>query len=120
MYVVIECKSSVENDEILKFDGSQLNTSIVWFEKNYDYTCGVIPLMIHPVIKCFKSTLLRHDTRIMDVANLEKLKQNFKKYIKVAASVNKMDDKDSIAEQLDYFDLISGKFINSFTKKFKE
>ena len=80
-YLVIECKSGASGtNPINKHDCNQLNGSMAWFGKEYDASCAALPVMVHLRTDLEHAATLHADTRMIDAASLERLKQAIRSF----------------------------------------
>jgi hypothetical protein len=69
-FLVIECKSGSEQDEIAKSDMAQLSHAIDWFEEAYDGAGNAVPVMVHPSRQMEGKASAREGARILTFEKL--------------------------------------------------
>ncbi|MBB3194468.1 DEAD/DEAH box helicase [Roseateles terrae] len=86
-YLVIECKSgAVQADRVCKHDTNQLNGSIVWFGQQYDATCSMTPILVHPKTVFENAASPDARIRIINEAGLTRLRAAVRAYVVALAS----------------------------------
>jgi hypothetical protein len=73
-YLVIECKSGAESNEISRTDIGQLANSMFWFHEKYDPSCKATPVMVHPNRRLHVKASASTGTRIITREKLEDLR----------------------------------------------
>lgn len=119
-FLVIECKSGVDNDGrlISKDHCNQLLGASSWFKRNYDKTCEATPILIHPNNKFQKEASPSADIRIIDDTKLAELRKAVRGYAAAVAGLGGLKDQAEIAKKLDQFGFTSAKFLDTYTRRF--
>ena len=117
-YFVIECKSGVTNTQIAKSDCNQLIGSISWFGTAYDNTCQAVPVLVHPVIQFDRYSSPAPDTRIVESASLQTLKDALRSYGAALAANRAYQNETEVAKHLGHFKLTGSAFLPAYSKNF--
>ncbi len=120
-FVVIECKSGVDNDGrlISKDDCSQLLSSYSWFETRYDGSCIAVPVLVHPSREFEREASPATNFRIIDTNCLDKLKVGLMAYAKAVAMNGLATSIGFIEQQLNHYSFTSAKFIETYTVPYR-
>jgi hypothetical protein len=119
-FLVIECKSGVRNDGrlISKDHCNQLLGARSWFKRNYDNTCEMTPILVHPINRFQTEASPSEDMRIIEDEKLGKLRDAIRAYGASVASLGSFKDEAEVARKLDQYSLTGGKFVPAYTKTF--
>ncbi len=109
-FLVIECKSASESEDISKEDMGQLSQAMDWFEEAYDGTCDATPLMIHPSRFLHGRASARSGSRIMTFEKLANLREAVRTLATSLAVENAFTDSDEIWQRLTALHLNGGSF----------
>ncbi len=111
-YMVIECKSgATEAPRISKKDTNQLNGSIVWFRGEYDASCSVTPIMVHPQTKFENAASPDQAIRIVNDKGLERLKSAVRAFATALATSGSFHDPKEVERQLFHHKLNSSNVV---------
>lgn len=100
-YLVIECKSGATSaQKISKHDTNQLNGSIVWFEKKYDATANMTPIIVHQKTVFESAATPNPKIRIMNISGLEQLRKAVRNYAISLATSGSFKDARETEKQL--------------------
>jgi len=116
-YFIIECKNGVTNQTINKHDINQLNGSIAWFKKEYDFTSKYTPIMIHLGSVCEYGATPLEECVVMTSKNLETFKNNIHEFS--LAIRDKFNQLDKIKELLTHYKLRDIDIVQNYTSTIK-
>ena len=117
-YAVIECKNEATANSISKDYCEQLLSSVSWFKNNLPADCTCVPIMVHPSVKFDKHASPAEDFRMIDIAMLNLIKDNVRRYC-VAVSVDGVfKDIRALSNALGTFNLTPNGFFKSYTKDY--
>jgi hypothetical protein len=115
-YLVIECKSgAVSANKISKADTNQLNGSIVWFNREYDNSCPMTPIMVHPKTVFEHAASPHSDIRIISGPGLKKLRDAVRAYSVSLATSGGFKYTKEVKTQLQYHGLSAGAIVGLCT-----
>lgn len=116
-YLVIECKSGSEQDEIAKNDMAQLSHAIDWFEEAYSGSGKVVPVMVHPSRQLEDKASARSGTRILTFVKLDELLDAFETWATAVANCEPFLDPKEIQHRLTAFGLNAPALVDRWTLK---
>lgn len=100
-YLVIECKSgAVVADKVSKGDTNQLNGSIVWFAGQYDKSCSMTPILVHPKTVFEHAASPHPGIRIVNGPGLKKLRDAIHAYSVSLSTSARYKDPKEVEKQL--------------------
>ncbi|AEJ19928.1 DEAD/DEAH box helicase family protein [Gracilinema caldarium] len=103
IFFVIECKNGCTTASIDKHDTNQINGSINWFKNEYDDTCTLKPILIHPSLKFEYAASPSKDIRIINDAKLSELKKAVNAFVVSAVQSGQIADLEKLRKLiLDY------------------
>lgn len=115
-YLVIECKSGATSaQKISKADTNQLNGSIVWFEKKYDATCNMTPIMVHLKTTFEDAASPEPAIRIIHGPSLKRLRDAVRAYAVALAAKDDYVDSKKVDQQLKHHKLAAADIIALYT-----
>lgn len=118
-FLVIECKNGVTaGSGISKKDAGQIGQSIDWFRGRYPASSAV-PVMIHPERVLGQGASLVKDMRVIDLAGLEKLRNNLQAFAKQLVDPDVSANASEVAKRLGQFELNADGFVNAFSRGVK-
>jgi hypothetical protein len=109
-FLVIECKSGVDNDGrlISKTHCNQLLGAHSWFKTNYDHSCRSTPILVHPSSRFQSEASPSSDMRIIDDRKLTKLREAVRGFSASVAGLGGFQDETEIGKKLDQFGFTVG------------
>jgi len=119
-YLVIECKSGAQSEEVSKADCNQLLGSVSWFKEKYDASCTCIPIMFHPSRRFAVQAAPAGEFRMVDDEHLRALKAVLRTVSKSLAANGAYRQREKVAELLGYHDLSGPKFVERYTAPFSK
>ncbi|MFO0944303.1 MAG: DEAD/DEAH box helicase [Pirellulales bacterium] len=115
-YFVVECKNEASTEFISKDYVNQLSGSIHWFSENYDTTCKVVPVLVHPSTRIDTAASPHADMRVIDRESLSKLKTSFVSFVKGLATWKDFGDPQKVTDHLRACSFDTASFLTSYTK----
>lgn len=119
-YLIIECKSGSDRDEVSKDDCNQLGGSIRWFEKEYPPECKKTPILIHKSTTLNNLATAVHDMKIMDENCLIKFKKNINDLVTAIVRPENWNNHDSIVKLLKTYNLRESDIVIKYTNSYKQ
>lgn len=118
-FLVIECKSGVENDGrlISKDHCNQLLGAVSWFKRGYDGSCEHTPILIHPVARFQSEASPSSDMRVIDDGQLKRLRDAVRAFGVSIASSGGFAEAD-VGRALDQFGFTGARFVATYAKTF--
>ena len=99
-FLVIECKSASQSEDISKEDMAQLSQALDWFKETYDDTCDATPVLVHPSRYLHHQASARAGSRIMTFEKLANLRDSACEFASAIAIDDAFRDADAIWRQL--------------------
>ncbi len=99
-YLVIECKSGSEQDEIAKTDMAQLSHAIDWFEETYSGAGDAVPVLVHPSRQLESKASARAGARVLTFDKLSGLLAAFETLATAVANCKPFLDSKEMQERL--------------------
>jgi hypothetical protein len=100
-YLVIECQSGSESDEISRTDVGQLATSMAWFEGRYDSPCKGTPVLVHPSRRLHGKASASSATRVITKEKLDLLKGHVLSFAQAIAASGTCENVTEIGLRLE-------------------
>ncbi|OJU86158.1 MAG: hypothetical protein BGO11_01105 [Solirubrobacterales bacterium 70-9] len=116
-YLVIECKSGSEQDEIAKTDMAQLSHAIDWFDEAYSEAGDAVPLMVHPSRQLESRASARPGARILTFDKLRELLKAVDSLATAVANFEPFLDAKAIEERLTGLGLNAPALVDRWTLK---
>ncbi|WP_210499663.1 DEAD/DEAH box helicase [Vibrio crassostreae] len=114
-YLVIECKNEATASTINKGYCNQLNGSLEWFKRNYDFSSAATPIMVHPSTTFEYASSPNESIRIMNEQKLSELRNNAKAFFESIASNNELSNVGAIREKLTTYKLRGQDIVPNYT-----
>lgn len=116
-YLVIECKNEVKAEKLSKDNCNQLNSSVVWFDNNYD-NMKCLPIIICQTRTIENNANLTPQTRIVESESLDKLKQQIREFSETVIQSNLFCDMDKLAAAINHYHLNGSEIGIMYSKPF--
>lgn len=116
-FVVVECKSGSDADEIHKRDAAQLSSSMDWFRTEYGESPSVVPLMVHKSTHLHSAAAPRKGMRVMTFDDLERFRSSVESLFRACAAGNIHLDANRLREQLAAMKLSGSDLLPAFSSK---
>ncbi|MFM0330077.1 helicase C-terminal domain-containing protein [Paraburkholderia strydomiana] len=118
-FLVIECKSGVDNDGTLvsKDHCNQLLGAKSWFDAAYDQTCKATPVLVHPQTKFQAEASPSLDMRVLSTKGLSALRDALRAYVKSVGEHARFPTVAEIQVQFERYGLSRQQFVGKFTEK---
>ncbi|WP_237224718.1 DEAD/DEAH box helicase family protein [Rothia nasisuis] len=118
-FMIIECKSESTSSAVSRGYFGQLSQSVDWFKEKMCLTSGVIiPVIIFPSRNYMKDSTPPENSRVLDFAQLERFRAQFKSYILEVCSERNFENVQFIRQSLQRHQLNSRSFVQNWTKSF--
>lgn len=117
-YLIIECKTGAEAEEISKDYCNQLSGSINWFYENYSKMNKCFPVIIHPSSIVSKVSSPNENMVIINASNLSLLRENIRNFFVSISKNNGSEDIEVIKDALKTYKLRGSDIVSNYTTSY--
>lgn len=112
LFAVIEAKNGAITDSISKSDCNQLAGSVNWFGDEYDGSCNMVALMIHPSSRSERDATPPKDAQVITTERLGGLVEAIRQFVAALATKHQFGEVAEVAHILANCGLSAATFVS--------